>query len=1039
MQAFAELECGGIAAFTSMIKQNLYCPYQWHVRFFKEQDPYEVHIVFTPQGEPYGYKIQLPESLGLPSLSQKVARELAQETLGDWEIDLDNFEEIEVSENKLPNQRVDHSFTFKRISPTLGTEGTYRIKVVVAGNRVIQVQHYVHVPESFIKKYEEMRSANSALSSGFRALFFILYLAVGSLLGSIILARTRRLITHPTLWIAVVVAALVTMNHINMFPVSLIQYQTTVPLATYYFQYAFHCFMTFIQTFGLLFLVLCAAEGLDRWAFGSHLQFTKLLEPRIAGSHSFNYQTVLAYLFLGIICGISTLLYYLFIHKLGWWAPASMLIDPSIVATYCPSLAPISQAMQAGILEEALFRAIPLAGSALIGRYFKREKLFLSIGIIFQALMFGGMHIDYPQLPAYFRIVEILPMSCIFAGIYLIFGLYPVMVIHVVYDLIFMSLSLFSSDGINMLPHKALVIIVGAVPLLVCIYYRITNKKYTEPASSDYNDGWKPLPIKKTSIETLEEVVDQPLSPKLKRLGFVCGAVALLLTSYMLMQYQACRTTLTLSAEDARSYAADVIEKLEVDDKNWTISTQALSSDAHTKAGEIYVWQNEGSATYKKLVGSYVPDTYWYVRYALFEGKPEERVEGYIIVINNDGNVVRVQHTYAESKAGATLSQPKARGIALEAIEKLYGLSLYNLKEISVVELDKPHRKDYIFTFQDTSIAFTNSKDQAHISITITGDTVSDYNRSIFTPEQWVRKESLRLTMFKTGSLIALLLLAMILLFSYGALLQKTLTTFSVRSFGAWFIPLTLLALLQFFNKIDLSTFYFSTAQPFQRQLFSLVITGVTFICIYQASIAAFISQLGTTIPIKVGNDSYLKIMSLGTFFGLIASAVIFVTDIFSTHYEPWFGKLLILSYQSELFGKTLEALFFMFLITLLLMIAGTYALQLHNKKRYLFITLFLMVGYVNVLFLVGVQSLPGCLVGALIGTIITSIFLYIFRVRTILIAIPASSIVTFFMIIREINLAPYGSIYFNSCIATVGVTLFSAWLFNHLWSKKHA
>src|SRR5579871_778487 len=78
VKTFVELDAGGVPAFTAMIEKDLYMPYQWHVRHFKEFDAYETEIRFKPNGTPYSFEITLPENLQKPNVSPETALQIAQ-------------------------------------------------------------------------------------------------------------------------------------------------------------------------------------------------------------------------------------------------------------------------------------------------------------------------------------------------------------------------------------------------------------------------------------------------------------------------------------------------------------------------------------------------------------------------------------------------------------------------------------------------------------------------------------------------------------------------------------------------------------------------------------------------------------------------------------------------------------------------------------------------------------------------------------------------------------------------------------------------
>ena len=91
--------------------------------------------------------------------------------------------------------------------------------------------------------------------------------------------------------------------------------------------------------------------------------------------------------------------YFVAVRYLGWWSPSEALLHPDVLATYVPWLSAIANSLQAGFWEEALFRAVPLAGAALIGDRLGQRRLFLIVAFVVQALIFGAGHAPYPDSP----------------------------------------------------------------------------------------------------------------------------------------------------------------------------------------------------------------------------------------------------------------------------------------------------------------------------------------------------------------------------------------------------------------------------------------------------------------------------------------------------------------------------------------------------------------------------------------------------------------------------------------------------------------
>lgn len=151
----------------------------------------------------------------------------------------------------------------------------------------------------------------------------------------------------------------------------------------------------------LLGIILSASEGLTRKAFPTHIQLWKLLKMEVASSSDILFQTVIGYGCVPIFLAFDIFLYSISRKYLGWWVPSSLLFEPNILASYWPFLSAVSLSFQAGLLEEALFRAVPIAGSLFIGRYFNKEKLFFMIGFVLQVLVFSAAHANYPTFPGF--------------------------------------------------------------------------------------------------------------------------------------------------------------------------------------------------------------------------------------------------------------------------------------------------------------------------------------------------------------------------------------------------------------------------------------------------------------------------------------------------------------------------------------------------------------------------------------------------------------------------------------------------------------
>src|SRR5206468_668079 len=99
-----------------------------------------------------------------------------------WAVDFNTYAPVEQGLERRPGGRVDHTFTYERGSPTLN-EGRYRVRLVVSGDRLTDVTHFIKVPEAFSRRYANMRSANEAIGVGAVVGLAIVYIVGGIGIG----------------------------------------------------------------------------------------------------------------------------------------------------------------------------------------------------------------------------------------------------------------------------------------------------------------------------------------------------------------------------------------------------------------------------------------------------------------------------------------------------------------------------------------------------------------------------------------------------------------------------------------------------------------------------------------------------------------------------------------------------------------------------------------------------------------------------------------------------------------------------------------
>ncbi|MET0441873.1 MAG: hypothetical protein ABW071_07815, partial [Casimicrobiaceae bacterium] len=187
-QNYIELEGGGRAAFAELTRGDVYSPYWWSVRVFAPGTIEEAVIRFRADGTPDGFVRRLPENYvrneATKALAATEARTLAESRArADWGVDFARYTLLDQSQGTLPSGRADHTFVYER--PEKFGEARIRLRLAVAGDELVAVAPFMFIPESFGRRFQELRSANNLIASAASVTAGLLYGVVGCIFGSL--------------------------------------------------------------------------------------------------------------------------------------------------------------------------------------------------------------------------------------------------------------------------------------------------------------------------------------------------------------------------------------------------------------------------------------------------------------------------------------------------------------------------------------------------------------------------------------------------------------------------------------------------------------------------------------------------------------------------------------------------------------------------------------------------------------------------------------------------------------------------------------
>ncbi len=985
-QHFVELEHGGAEGFGRLLSSGLYQPYTWLVRLYREGESNETLVRFTPNGRPYGFREKFPEDMPGAALPADSARGIAEQmAMTEWQVTLDTFNLVEASQEERPGGRIDHTFVYERKQETLG-EGRYRLRLVVSGDRFSELTHFIKIPEAFTRKYQEMRSANNTLSTVALVAAIVFYIFGGCVIGLYFLIRQRWLVWRKPLMWGAFVALLQALVLLNRMPLLWMHYDTALSAQGFVLRQIVGIVGVFLGMTLVLALIFMTAESLTRRAFPNHLQLWKIWRSDVASSRPVLGRTLFAVWAVALFFAFDVGLYFFATRALGWWTPSEALFEPNVLATYFPWLTSIAVSLQAGFMEECMFRAIPIAGAALLGKRFGKQKLWILAAFIIQAFVFGAAHANYPQQPAYARLVELILPSFGFGAIYLFFGLLPGIISHFVVDVVWFSLPIFVSRAPGIWTDQLMVVLLAFVPLWVVLGAWIRRKKLVHsPGEDALNKSWTP------PAPVAEEPADKMPVPAAsgwgRRTRWVLGISGVLgfIVWVVTLKPHADSSSLHVTRSQAISIATDTLSQRGIQfETPWqTLArvNEPLGPD------DRFLWQTAGDSVYHLMMGTFITPPRWQVRFVRFEGGVNERAEEYQVYIADGGRINRIRHILPEAQPGDTLDEAEARTLVYDYIRSRYNCDPQTLKPVSAEPFQLPLRRDWLFTFADTGVVHLETG-EARLAVKLAGREIVDDYRFIHVPEAWERAERNRrnllliIQMVCAGVMFLIVLGGIVL-----AIVNWTHQRFAVSTFGIFFAILFISGLIDYVNRLPAIIATFSTAEPYSNQLFVHIALPLIGLIFMSATPALLLGFLQTAVPVRKQKGELLTGLSVGFFItGLMAiMAVLFKPSLIPEWavFDALDGYIpLLSSLVRPINGFVMKTAIAMLIIAMLHHLTRQW-----TRRRALFAALFVLC----FVFAAGV-SVPSTgywmLSGILSGVVMLGLYLFVFRFQVALLPV---------------------------------------------------
>lgn len=772
--------------------------WRWRVRWFRPPEREEFVVYLSPEGAIAGFNHVIAEAAAGARLSPAEARDMATRFAASR-----TSQPLRLVEDHLeqkPN-RYDYSFTWED-EGFHAKAATYRRTVVVQGDRIGRYSEFLYIPEAWTREFAAMRSRNDLYAAIAQACWIPLILA--AIITGIRALRRHAVPWRPLMLIAAVVGGLVVINHLNSLPFLIDEFPTSSPYSQTLFLLLLQALGAGVGTFFYVSIAAVAGEPLYAATRPGGLTLRNAFTRRGLASRDFFRASIAGYGLAGAHLAF-LVAFYLIGRRFGVWSPQDVEYS-DMLATPLPWIYPVAIACMAASAEEFWFRlfAIPL-----LRRVLKQTWM----AVIIPAFVWGFLHANYPQEPAWIRGVEV-GLIGIAAGVVMLrFGIVATLIWHYTIDALLIGIFLFEAQSWYFrLSGWILAAAIGAPLIVSAALYR-------------RNGGFVLIEAPAPQPAAAGRLPEQPSAPPVRPLWpawrlYTAAVIALAIGIVARPVEFGDWNRIRITREQAEVIARQAIPN----PGSWRVATNFI---ANLNPAEFeYVRRIAGISAAQKAVRDHQLSAVWRVRFFHPLNKEE-----WIVYVAQDGRVARTDHLLDERAPGANLTADQARQIAERA------LANPNLVLVDSNQQKRDRRTDYSFTYEDPS--FHIGEARARVSIEIQGDEPSNLRRFIKLPEAWLRDfESPSVRKLIVPAMIGAAFVPMLVLFLRRVAAPETVLHWRVYSAVA--CAALLIAILSGFNNSATAWAAYNTAMPEQTFLAQyLIARGILTVLIGGALFAA--------------------------------------------------------------------------------------------------------------------------------------------------------------------------------------------------------
>jgi hypothetical protein len=815
LRTFVELAAGGHDSLNALIRGDDISPFSWSVRAFVPGNPREARVTFAPDGRIIGFERRLAEADRQPTISADSGQRLAEHALDTWIDDrVDRWRLVTSSYETIKNSgRIDRTYTFERVDRRIGG-APLRAEVRIAGDTPSRIRRFVEIPESFRRRYAEMRSANDLLA--LLAGVGILAMVIVGIIALTRFARARHVRWREPIMVGAVIGGLALAAGINEMPGSWYWYDTAMSPATFQAGQVLVALFAGVSTALLLVFTLAAAEAATRGAFPRHLDWWKLW--RFRGTREVAHQVGGGYAVAAMGFAYVTIFYLATRTLFGWWVPSELLDDPNQIASPMPWVSAIAASLNAGVWEEALFRALPLSLLSVWVGQRPGRRWWMAAGVIATALVFGFAHASYESWPPYSRGVELFLEACAWAVLFINFGLLVTVVAHFVYDLVLFGIFAASGSSTEYRVTAAIILLALLAPALVVAWRWLRQRGFTSAPEEARFSAWTQV------------AAEEPAAPVAARQAGVFThrarrlALAAAVLGVIIAVARPPKPTLgppfTADRERVLATADSMLIARGVNPEGW--KRLAMVGRDSLSEWPRYLRHYKLVPEAQRFASNYAPPTWWMVRYVHTTGTTAQRTEEWRVRLWPDGRPLDTRHVVPDSARRGEADSAVIRRIALASLAR-EGIDTTRLQESELKETARPARRDVTLTYTDTTVKLPGGA-AARAWVQVAGDEPLGVRRGVELPEEFLRADRAR--QINRMMIVGVAFLAILTLVITGAIIVKRRRPVVLNdgtldrkhtflAIGA----LVLLAILAGLNALPSMLSLYDTSEPWNRFL----------------------------------------------------------------------------------------------------------------------------------------------------------------------------------------------------------------------------